>query len=99
MQLLWSPKVVFRPKVAPRQEHQSSGPDTQTHSSPPGSGGAEVYNWWDPKQVVSCAFHHLGCLVPVFGAAGTEFADRISQLLAKESTSAWPNWIEHTRDK
>ena len=38
-------------------------------------------------------------LLPEFGAAGTEFADRISQLLAKESTSAWPNWIEHTRDK
>ena len=61
LQLLWSPKVVFRPKVIPRQENQSSGPHRHRHS-PPGSGGAEDYNWWDPKQVVSCAFHHLCCL-------------------------------------
>ena len=36
-------------------------------------------------------------LLPEFGAAGAEFADRISQLLAKESTSVRPNWIEHTK--
>ena len=38
-------------------------------------------------------------LLPAFGAAGTEFADRISQLLAKESKITRPNWIEHTKDK
>ena len=38
-------------------------------------------------------------MLPAFEAAGAEFADRISQLLAKESTIARPNWIEHTKDK
>ena len=71
--------------------------NTET-AAPPGSGGAEGYNWVNPKQVVSRAFHHLCCL-PLEQLPGTEFADRISQLLAKESTSAWPNWIEHTKDK
>ena len=79
--------------TAPRQETQSS----DQHSSPPGSGGAEVYNWWIRKQVVSCAFHHLCCL-PLEQLEQQSLPIANSQLLAKESKIARPNWIEHTKD-